>query len=481
MDFDDLLVNWNTLLVECPDVLEKLSDQFQYILVDEYQDTNKIQSSIVDKLASKHKNVLVVGDDAQSIYSFRAATISNILKFPDQYEGAKVFHLQTNYRSSPEILQLANQSIAKNRNQYEKSLKSTKQSAQKPVLIAARDSYQQAEFVCQRLLELRNEGRELCEMAVLFRSAFQMIELELELNKRNIPYVVRGGIRFFEQAHIKDVISYLKVVSNIKDDIAWMRLLGLWDGIGLVTAKKIIAFVGGYESMEQFLTTRPTLKLSARAQKSFERVVALFEKLQAAAAKDFIASSLKLILAQGYSEHVKNKYDNFSERLEDIEQLANFAVNYKTLDAFLSDVALSEGFRGEQVSSGGSEENDQLVLSTIHQAKGLEWRSVFLIGLAEGHFPHHKVYAQPSQLEEERRLFYVACTRAMDELFLLYPIFVSSYMTGEAICKPSSFIHEVDENCFEKWELESFIDEYAERKVVQVGFDDDSEHVIEYD
>ena len=468
MDFDDLLLNWFELLNKHPEVCSKYANQFQYILVDEYQDTNKIQGYIIDLLAQKHRNILVVGDDSQSIYSFRAATIANILEFPQRYEHCKTFRLENNYRSTPEILELANQSIRNNTQQFEKSLKSQRKSSERPALVAARDAYQQADFVCQRLLELRDEGLDLSEIAVLFRSSFQMIELELELNKRNIPYLVRGGTRFFEQAHIKDVICYLKVMANVRDELSWIRILNQWDGIGLSTSKKIIDQLLPYDSLENLLLVQPAIKVSSRAKKSLDRVFSIFLHIIDTDSRDFIASSIKFILANGYEERLKQNFENFRERLEDLEQLANFSANYKTLEHFLSDVALSEGFRGKDVASG-NDADEHLVLTTIHQAKGLEWRSVFVIGLAEGHFPHHKVYAESREMEEERRLFYVACTRAKEYLYLIYPIFTNSYMTGDSICRPSTFLTEVDEKCFEKWELDSSF------------FDDPSERTVQYD
>ncbi len=455
MDFDDLLSNWLLLLQSCDDARQSLASQFRYILVDEYQDTNRIQGAILDLLATQHKNMLVVGDDSQSIYSFRAANIDNILEFPKRFPQARTFRLETNYRSTPEILNLANASIERNLHQFEKRLKSVKSTSEKPVVVVTRDAYQQAHFVCQRILEVRDETAvSLREFAVLFRSAFQMIELELELNKRNIPYMVRGGLRFFEQAHIKDILASLRVMENFRDELAWTRLLGLHEGVGLITAQKLIQNMGEYKTLEEWLLNFDNHSLSPRLEKVVGEIQVLFRKIVELPSKNFIASAIQYILKHGYEEYAKRTYDNSRERLEDLEQLAHFSSNYTTLSQFLADVALTEGFRGERNFSTPQQEDERLLLTTIHQAKGLEWKHVFVIGLADGHFPHHKVYDKPQEMEEERRLFYVACTRAKDTLFLTYPVFVSSFQTGEYICRPSTFISELPDTCYEQWEIE---------------------------
>lgn len=452
MDFDDLLTNWLRLLQEHPDVKHKLASQFKYILVDEYQDTNKIQSEIVYELASVHNNVLVVGDDCQSIYSFRAADINNILSFPERMPGTKIFKLETNYRSSPEILALANQCIGNNLNQYQKALHSLRDKMTRPALVSVQDDKQQAEFVCQRILELQEEGGSLNDIAILFRSSFQVMEMELALNKKSIPYEMRGGIRFFEQAHIKDVIAYLKVFNNLHDELSWKRLLLLYDGIGMSHADKIWQEINKVSDFKQLVSILPSLTSAEKVRRSLEKVKGLFATFLEQE-KDFIATAIRQIIRSDYDVYVKNNFDNAKDRLEDLMQLSNFALSYNKLEDFLSDVSLSEGFRGEQIEGYKEGPDESIVLSTIHQAKGLEWKNVFVIGLVEGQFPHYKVYDHPEELEEERRLFYVAVTRAKDELYLTYPIFSFSFTTGQNINKRSTFVSELDDSLFEVWQV----------------------------
>lgn len=455
MDFDDLLYNWRLLLKNNSEVRKKISEQFYYILVDEYQDTNTIQAEIVEMLGSSHNNVVVVGDDSQSIYSFRAADIHNILHFPKKFPATKIFKLQTNYRSTPEILELANHSIKNNQNQFEKNLKGVKKNMAKPAVAALQDSYQQAEFICQKILELQEEGVALSSIAVLFRSAFQAIELELELNKKNIPYEMRGGMRFFEQAHIKDIVGYLRIFNNIKDELSWKRVLQLYSGIGPSAAENIWAHIQKFSSLAELVSS--TINISAKADRSFLDIMALAKKL-IEIKEAFIPSAIDAIMRSGYKKYIETTFENARDRIEDIEQLANFANSYKHLDDFLSEVTLSEAFKGESTMNEESKDEDTLIISTIHQAKGLEWKAVFIIGLVDGQFPHHKIFDKPQELEEERRLFYVAVTRAQDELYLTYPVISSSFRTGQSINRPSLFLQELDESLYEKWDVEGEFD-----------------------
>lgn len=451
MDFDDLLVRWLELLEKHEDVRRVLSTQFRYLLVDEYQDTNTIQAQIIRLLASQHGNVLVVGDDAQSIYSFRAADIRNILRFPKDFPDARTFKIETNYRSTPEILQLANSAIVHNAQQFRKRLKSVRKSGAKPALVRLLDSDQQASFVCQRVLELQEGGHALKDMAVLFRATSQIIELELELGKRSIPYRVRGGLRFFEQAHIKDVIAHFRVLHNPRDELAWKRILELQPGLGPSAAEKIWQAVRGAGSLPEALRGMPK-ELPQKAAHGFGKVAATLKTLSAVRDR-FIASGIETIVTAGYRQYVEAAFDNATERLEDLEQLAAFALQYTDLEKFLSDVTLSEGFRGERVQ-GTEDDDDELVLSTVHQAKGLEWKAVFVISLAQGSFPHIAAFNDPEEMEEERRLFYVAVTRAQDELYLAYPIISSSFRTGRSINHPSVFLAELPPETYEEWEIE---------------------------
>lgn len=446
LDFDDLLWQWNRLLLESAEVKQRLTQKFKYILVDEYQDTNYLQNSIISQLAYPQGNVLAVGDDAQSIYGFRGADVKNILQFPKIFKDSKIFPLDVNYRSAPEILALANHSINKNENKFEKNLSSVRKSGNRPVAAALTDNYQQAEFICQRILELQSEENiPLNEVAVLFRSHFLSLEIEMEFNKRSMPYQMRGGLKFFEQAHLKDVSAFLKILSNHKDEVSWLRLLGMQEGIGEATAEKIWHQV--YETISLKEVLGIDFKLGAKATLGWKNLIRILRKLDEIG-NDDLPALVQTIIDCGYEEYLKSNYDNYQDRLEDLNQLVSFIASYRDLDKFLSDTALAENFKG---GSGVATENEReaVVLSTIHQAKGLEWRVVFVVGLADGQFPHAKVYEHPEELEEERRLFYVAATRAKDQLYLTYPLF-----GRDSILKPSQFIKELPSELYDRWDID---------------------------
>lgn len=451
MDFDDLLINWLRLLRDVPEIGRPFAEQFDYVLVDEFQDTNIVQAELVRHLSQPQNNVLVVGDDAQSIYSFRAATVDNILTFQQLYPNARVFKLQKNYRSTPQILQLANESIRQNQFQYDKQLESYAKPGDKPALIPARDQQQQAEIIAQRVLELRNKGVSLEEMAVLFRSSYQIIELELQLGRRGIPYQVRGGLRFFEQAHIKDVLAHLKIMQNAKDEVSWRRVLGLHDGIGPGTSTKIWARLKEHDMLAPMMETLRDLPASGRVRASLEKLhrslLGLYDK------QGQVSEAIRHVLEQGYQVYLEKSFDDPKERWEDLQQLAIFSSQYKDLGEFLAEASLSEGFKVEVGREKDNGPTERLVLSTIHQAKGLEWEAVFCLGLADGQFPHYRVADKPREMEEERRLFYVVVTRAKRHLHLVYPIMSRSAASGQVINRPSIFLREVDENLFETWQV----------------------------
>ena len=451
VSFDDLLSLWLRLLKERADVADQLGGKFDYILIDEYQDTNRLQGLIVEELAGTPvrtvlgaqtqslpaRNILVVGDDAQSIYAFRAATVENIMRFPEVFSGAKTFRLEQNYRSTQSILNLANASILSNRRQFEKELRAINGAGAKPELVGCADPIQEARFVVDKIMELRESGESYNESAVLFRAAYHGMQIELTLQKAGIPYIIRGGIRFFEQAHVKDVISYLRVLVNPADEAAWQRILRLEEGIGAKTAEEII----------RTLKHENTKTLSGKALVTSQRVQERVEKLKTFPQVD---QMINYLLEAFYEEYAEAQFENARDRLEDLKQLAIFAGSYETLEQFLADASLSEGFRGERAAIAGglaSEASEArppeyLVLSTIHQAKGLEWKNVFLVGLIDGQFPHHKSMARRDELEEERRLFYVAVTRAKERLFLTYPI-TSMGAYSMSMNQPSLFVREV--------------------------------------
>ena len=447
LDFDDLLALWDKLLTTDATTRTKLQAQFSYILVDEYQDTNYLQNRIISHLAGGRRNVLVVGDDSQSIYSFRGADVSNILAFPKVFPDCQTQKLETNYRSTPEILNLANQSIRHNRHQFEKTLKTTKPAGSLPNVVPLVDAYQQAEFVCQRIIELQQDRDvSLNDVAVLVRAHFQSLELELELNKRNIPYEMRGGLRFFEQAHIKDIVSHLKLLHNPHDELSWLRLLRLQSGIGTVTAGRIWQAVRDLSTLTAMVRSDAAAKVG---RNGWREVTTLLTKLADIGTAN-VSALIQQVLNSGYHSYVVANFENAADRLDDLKQLVDFAAGYTALETFLADVALSEGFRGESVAGYQEGADEAVTVSTIHQAKGLEWRVVFIIGLVDGQFPHAKVFEKPAELEEERRLFYVAATRAQRELYLTYPMAATHSGT---LNQTSQFIKELPETLYEKWSV----------------------------
>ncbi|HEV7643328.1 MAG TPA: ATP-dependent helicase [Pyrinomonadaceae bacterium] len=461
MDYDDLLLNWKRLLIEKPDVANIYTDQFQHILVDEYQDTNKLQAEIIDLLAAKHRNVMVVGDDAQSIFAWRGAEFTNIYEFPKRYPEAEVYKLETNYRSTPEILDLANVSIAGNRRQFPKVLKPARKSKGfKPALVPCRDVDQQAVFIASRILDLRDEGTPLEEIAVLYRSHYHCLELQLELTRRGIPYRVQSGTRFFEQAHLKDVISFLRIVTNPRDELAWKRVLKLIPSVGNATANKIWAQIA-YSAEPLALVRREDFAARPRRGNAWEEFIKLLEELVSDVNRQNPSRQIELILERGYTEHLQNNFENYEARLEDIKQLALFARRYESTDAFLSELALltTERFgsptdvTAEDVVEGG-EDDELLTLSSIHQAKGLEWKAVFIIWAAEGKFPSPRALRDNEGEEEERRLWYVGLTRAAEQLYLTYPLMVVDYSRQTVLQKPSRFLTEVPVDLYEIWNLE---------------------------
>ncbi len=491
MDFDDLLVLWLRLLQEQADVREHYQRRFQFILVDEYQDTNKLQSDVIDLLAARHHNLMVVGDDAQSIYGWRGANFQNILKFPERYPQAKIFKIETNYRSTPEILNVANAAITANVNQFAKALAPARKSGLRPALVVCGDAAQQAAFVAQRVLELREEGGVLDKMAVLYRSHFHALELQLELTRRNIPFSITSGIRFFEQAHIKDVAAYLKLVANPRDELSFKRIAQLLPGIGGKGADKLWrvfqAAVGNIE--QRTANAEPSAKPETRNSKSESReggtkpevqnplatvlqvcatslpkkavtawaqLVATAAQLEADDTRGKAAAMIELVIEAGYDDHLKETYANYRSRLEDLEQLAAFAEQFGDLNDFLTQLALLTNVEAED-DKPANQDTEQLRLSTIHQAKGLEFDVVFVIMLCDGLFPSARSLETPEGEEEERRLFYVAVTRARNELYLSYPLIRATHgMDGDFMQKPSRFLSEIPKELLEEWRLQTF-------------------------
>ncbi len=437
LDFDDLLALWLRLLRERPDVKAILNEKFEYILVDEYQDTNRLQGTIVEEIAGAHKNVLVVGDDAQSIYAFRAATVENIMRLPEVFPNARIFRLEQNYRSTQGILDLANASLRGNRRQFQKELRTVHGRGSAPELVGCADNIAEARFVVQNVLEFHEEGESLLESVVLFRAAYQAMQIELELQKRGVPYIIRGGIRFFEQAHIKDIVAYLKVAENPQDEIAWTRILKLEAGIGDKTAAEITMHIT-HNTYHDAQTVPP--QRARGGEEGLRKVRSRVERLKTFTQVD---KMILYLLEDFYEKFAQSVYENARERLDDLEQLAIFAKQYAALGEFLIDATLSEGFRGDRAAATQQDaDKEYLVLSTIHQAKGLEWKNVFVVGLVDGQFPHYRAQRTREEIEEERRLFYVAVTRAKARLFLTYPI-AQPGSFGMALHQPSLFVREL--------------------------------------
>lgn len=463
MDFDDLVVLWLKLLRENAEVREHYQRRFQFILVDEYQDTNKLQGELIDLLAARHSNVMVVGDDSQSIYSWRGANFQNILQFPQRYPGAKVYKIETNYRSTPEILALANAAITANSQQFAKELVPARKSGIKPVQVVCGTAAEQSAFVAQRALELREEGVNLNEMAVLYRSHFHALELQLELTKRNIPFSITSGIRFFEQAHVKDVAAWLKLAANPRDELAFKRLARMMPGVGGKSADKLwhtfhsvpTAEVESKDSPVATRLQRCAAQVPKKAAVAWAQFTATMAQLEAPEVKGKTAKLIQIVVEAGYEDHLKAEYTNFRSRLEDLEQLASFSRQFNTLEEFLTQLALLTNIEAED-EKPTEDSSEQIRLSTIHQAKGLEFRIVFIIMLCDGLFPSARSLDMAEGEEEERRLFYVAVTRAKDELYLSYPLIRPMQSGGDMIQQASRFLNELPENLREEWNLRPY-------------------------
>ena len=436
MDFDDLLANWLKIMDQHPAAAHTISSRFQYILVDEFQDTNSLQSRLVEKLAQVHKNIFVVGDDAQSIYAFRGADVKNILAFPDQYPDSKIFKLVTNYRSTPQILEVANASLRNNQNQFEKDLIGLKSPGVKPTVIACPSARQEADFVAGKILELRSQGVALGNIAVLFRASSHSQALEFELMKRDVPFEYRGGLKFFERAHIKDVLAYLRLLINPKEETAWLRILNQQQGIGAVSAGRILATIRNTPKEEVFSIQQS--QIPPRALTGWQDAQNVLQASIPQAQKPGFAIR-SIASSDLYRLHLEREYPDWKDRLEDLEQLALFADAYPDVSAFLADAVLDDAAFAKQ--QGASYDDERVVLSTIHQAKGLEWDTVFIIHLTNMGFPSPRAIEEDDGLEEERRLFYVATTRARNNLYLTYPQTMG--FDSLAFCRPSLFLDEL--------------------------------------
>jgi DNA helicase II / ATP-dependent DNA helicase PcrA len=476
MDFDDLLEKTLSMLRQHDRIAEFYRRQFQFILVDEYQDTNKIQADLIDTLARDHRNLMVVGDDAQSIYSWRGANFQNILEFPKRYPDAQVFKIEMNYRSVPEILEAANAAIAANVAQFRKHLSATRESkGVKPAVVALNDGAEQAQFVAQRILELRDEDVDLAQIAVLYRAHYHAIELQLELSRRGIPYQITSGVRFFEQAHIKDVTAFIRFVANPRDEVAFKRMVKLLPGIGNRSAENLwnawekslgaVAVVAdrgsentpaptgvsdpGYNFGERLLTMR----VSPKSRKMWTQLAHTLDEIAPAGRPNPPSEMITSVVEAIYDDYAKVNFTNYQLRREDLDQLAVFARQFKDLDEFLSQLALISNVDAE-AAPNQTADTEAVNLSTVHQAKGLEFHTVFVIWLADGMFPSSRSLDTRDALEEERRLFYVAITRARDELYLSYPHMRLNAGYGDVFQRPSRFLNEIPNPLVEDWQVQ---------------------------
>ncbi len=445
LDYDDLLLYLKILLETNSDIRKKLSSKYKYIMVDEYQDTNTIQAQIIKLLASEHNNVMAVGDDSQSIYSFRGANYKNILEFPDIFENTKIIKLEQNYRSSQNILTLANEILLKAKEKYTKTLFSTIKSPIKPALICASDTKSEAEFIVQRILELSEEENiDLKDICVLARSARMTYNLEIELAKKNIPYKKFGGMKFIETAHIKDVIAYLKVIINPSDVISYTRILLLIDGIGTQSANKLLPV----------LTSQSNIDKQSLPVKNSQAVIELTKLLDSQRNDIYTPSKIVQNILNYYEPLLTERYDDYSKRQKDLEHFYALSEKYISLEDFLSDLALEPPDSSVSDIESGANKDEYLTLSTIHSAKGLEYKAVFIIGAVDGRFPSVFSFNSAEELDEELRLMYVAVTRAKTHLSITYPIDMFDRTTNMVLSKPSRFLDGISQEILEKWIVE---------------------------
>jgi DNA helicase-2/ATP-dependent DNA helicase PcrA len=450
MDFDDLLYYALKLLDQNEQILRFYQDEFQYILVDEYQDTNAIQARIVSLLADVHRNIMVVGDDFQSIYSWRGADFRNFLDFESHYPGTREFKLQTNYRSTPQILEVANAAIAGNPDQFQKELRAVRPGGPCPVLATLRDGGAQARYIIERVNELRRSGVSPADMCVLYRSHFHAMELQMELARASMPYLVTSGVRFFEQAHIKDVCTVLRLLVNPGDELAFTRLLELFPKVGKKTSLKIFRNLGVRVNLQRKeVCMQVEAALPAAARETWQRIEPVFLAYRE---ENLDADPGELIYRFNkafYNEYMVENFDNSKYRAEDLDGLIDFTAKFESTEAFLSDIALLSNLDAEGDTRSQAVPADALRLSTIHQAKGLEFKAVFVLFLCEGMFPGTKSIEEAGDAEE-RRLFYVAVTRAEDQLFLCSPEVRRQRDGGIIFLEPSRFLKEIPPQLMQK-------------------------------
>lgn len=445
LDYDDLLLYIKLLLENNDGLRKRLSNEYKYIMVDEYQDTNTLQADVIRLLASEHNNIMAVGDDAQSIYSFRGANYRNILDFPRLFENTKIIKLEQNYRSTQNILKLTNEIISKAKEKYTKNLFSNIVSPQVPALICAKDTQMEADFICQRILELLDEDISLSDICVLTRNARMSYNLEIELSKRAIPFQKFGGPKFMETAHIKDVVAHLRVILNPDDVISLTRILLLLKGVGVSTVNNIMPIIKG--------DLKPDIKLLP-SNKS-QSLTPLFNTLGQLRDYSTTKKPEEIVSAviNYYRPILKDKYDDFSKREKDLDHFEYLSTQYSNLEDFISDLALEPPDASVEGMYKKNSDDEALTISTIHSAKGLEWDSVFIIGAVDGRFPSAYSFNSEEEMDEELRLMYVATTRAKNNLYITYPVDMYDYSMNIVLSKPSRFLDGIPDDILERWDI----------------------------
>lgn len=445
LDYDDLLLYVKLLLENNEGLRKKLSNQYQYIMVDEYQDTNTLQADVIKLLASEHSNIMAVGDDAQSIYSFRGANYRNILDFPKLFEGTEIIKLEQNYRSTQNILKLTNTIISKAKEKYAKTLFSNIESPIVPALICAKDTQMEADFICQRILELLDEDVNLSDICVLARNARMSYALEIELSKRAIPYQKFGGPKFMETAHIKDIVSHLRVIINPDDIISLNRILLLLKGVGATTVNNIIPIIKG--------NLNPNIKLlPSNKTTSLVPLLKTLENLRSQISMRKPSDIVEDVI-EYYRPILKDKYDDYSKREKDLDHFQYLSEQYSNLEDFISDMALEPPDASVEGMYKRNSDDEALTISTIHSAKGLEWDSVFIIGAVDGRFPSAYSFNSAEEMDEELRLMYVATTRAKNNLYITYPVDMYDYSMNMVLSKPSRFLNGIPYDILEVWDI----------------------------
>jgi DNA helicase-2/ATP-dependent DNA helicase PcrA len=450
MDFDDLLIHAHRLLAENDKVRAFYQEEFKYVLVDEYQDTNSIQAELVHLLVKAHGNLMVVGDDFQSIYSWRGADFRNFLDFDQAYPGAQTFKLQINYRSTPQILEVANEVIAGNPEQFQKELQAVREEGNLPWLVKVRDGSVQARYVIGKVEELSRRGIPLSEICVLYRSHFHAMELQMELARASMRYVVTSGVRFFEQAHVKDVCTVLRLLVNPCDELAFTRLVEMFPKVGTKTSHRIFKKLGGPVNLQRTETHEQLVaELPAAARDEWEKIQPVFLAYREEDLQDDPGEIIFRFIKAFYAEYMVENFDNHKYRQEDLDGLIDFTVRFESTETFLSEIALLSNLDADSGKAPSEEaDEDALRLSTVHQAKGLEWKAVFVLFVNEEMFPNKKAIEEHGDAEE-RRLFYVAVTRAEDELFLCSPMVRRQRDGGMIFLDPSRFLEEIPEDALQ--------------------------------